>query len=99
MTATPDGFAEPWEARAFAMVRTLRDRGVVSPQEWTDALSAHNDPDIDYRHWLAALESVLTKKGLVSNSALRRYRSAWAHAAERTPHGQPIELTAADFPT
>ena len=28
---------------------------------------------------------------------LARYRRAWAHAAERTPHGTPIELTRADF--
>jgi len=28
---------------------------------------------------------------------LQRYRDAWDHAADRTPHGQPIELRADDF--
>ncbi len=26
-------------------------------------------------------------------------RGAWDHAADRTPHGQPIELTPEDFKT
>ena len=28
---------------------------------------------------------------------LHRYRDAWDNAADRTPHGMPIELTPADF--
>ena len=28
---------------------------------------------------------------------LHRYRDAWDHAADRTPHGAPIELTPGDF--
>jgi hypothetical protein len=28
---------------------------------------------------------------------LHRYRDAWDHAADRTPHGTPIELKAEDF--
>ena len=35
-----EAFAEPWEARAFAMVRLLRDRHIVSAEEWTTALTA-----------------------------------------------------------
>jgi nitrile hydratase accessory protein len=98
----PASFAEPWEARAFAMVRSLRDRRVVSAEEWTDALTAElaDDPtgEVQYGHWLAALERVLTEKGLVSDGTLRRYRSAWSRAANRTPHGEPITVTAKDFP-
>lgn len=97
----PVGFAEPWEARAFALVRSLRDDGVVSAQEWTDALRAQVGDeavnDVGYRHWLAALESVLTTKGVVAGDALQRYRIAWAHAAGRTPHGEPIALMPTDF--
>jgi nitrile hydratase accessory protein len=98
----PPAFAEPWEARAFAMVRTLRDAGVVSPAEWTDALGAQIAGDgageVHYRHWLAALEQVVTAKGLVSDDTLQRHRTAWAHAADRTPHGEPITLRPDDFP-
>ncbi|MEA2823448.1 MAG: hypothetical protein QOJ86_5452, partial [Bradyrhizobium sp.] len=32
-----------------------------------------------------------------SPETLLRYHDAWDHAADRTPHGQPIELTAEDF--
>lgn len=84
------------------MVRLLRDRGIVSAAEWTTALNAQlpgtGTEAVNYRHWLAALEEVLCGKGLVSDDALRRHRDAWAHAAQRTPHGEPIELAAADFP-
>ena len=39
----------------------------------------------------------MTEKGLTDDAALARYRHAWAHAAQRTPHGTPIELSPADF--
>ena len=35
----------------------------------------------------------MTEKGLTDDATLARYRHAWAHAAERTPHGTPIELS------
>lgn len=98
---TEVAFAEPWEARAFAMVRLLRDRHIVSAEEWTSALAAQiaaaDTGEVAYRHWLAALEQVLREKGLVSDEDLGRYRAAWARAAHRTPHGEPIDLTANDF--
>jgi hypothetical protein len=36
-------------------------------------------------------------KGVATTETLNRYRDAWDHAADRTPHGMPIELTPADF--
>jgi len=30
-------------------------------------------------------------------ATLRKYFDAWDHAADRTPHGQPIELQPQDF--
>jgi nitrile hydratase accessory protein len=97
----PAAFAEPWEARIFAMVRSLRDRGVVSPAEWTAALTTQVGDratgEVEYQHWLAALEDVLVARGVVSNDALHRYHAAWEHAAHRTPHGDPITLTINDF--
>ena len=51
-----------------------------------------------YQHWLAALEALVAAKGAASAAALQRHASAWAQAAGRTPHGQPIHLKPADFP-
>lgn len=100
-------FTAPWEARAFAMVRTLQESGVLTAREWADALGeairraqAAGDPDDGgtyYQHWLDALERVVVRGDLATDAALTRYRAAWARAANRTPHGQPIELDAHDL--
>ena len=58
------------------------------------------DPDIGdtyYHHWLNALESLVNEKGVADTETLDRYQTAWRHAAERTPHGAPIELENRDF--
>jgi nitrile hydratase accessory protein len=100
-------FREPWEAQAFAMALALYDRGVFSWSEWAAMLAdeirraqADGDPDTGetyYWHWLATLERMVAEKGVASTETLHRYRDAWDHAADRTPHGQPIELQPADF--
>jgi len=100
-------FREPWEAHAFAMTLALYERGLFTWPEWAAALSeeiarAQSDGDPDtgetyYRHWLAALEQLVAKKGVTNPETLARYRDAWDHAADRTPHGQPIELKREDF--
>ena len=100
-------FREPWEAHAFAMTLTLHQRGVFTWPEWAQALAERiaaaqraGDADLGdtyYRHWLAALEALVAAKGASSMTELLRYRSAWDHAADRTPHGRPIELRADDF--
>ena len=61
---------------------------------------AAGDPDTGetyYRHWLRALERIIAKKGVTDPPALARYRDAWDHAADRTPHGMPIVLQPEDF--
>lgn len=100
-------FREPWEAQAFAMALTLHDRGVFTWPEWAAALAAEikraqaaGDPDTGetyYRHWLATLEGLVAIKGVSTRETLHRYRDAWDHAADRTPHGQPIVLRPEDF--
>jgi nitrile hydratase accessory protein len=100
-------FREPWEAQAFAMTLTLHERGLFTWPQWAATLSeeikraqAAGDPDTGetyYRHWLNALERLVTEKGVADAAMLARYQHAWDHAADRTPHGQPIELQAQDF--
>ncbi|MGZ5215512.1 MAG: nitrile hydratase accessory protein [Caldimonas sp.] len=100
-------FREPWQAQAFAMALALHERGLYTWLEWAAALAAQieaaqaaGDPDLGdtyYHHWLAALESLVAAKQAGSAAELARLRVAWNHAADRTPHGQPIVLQAADF--
>ncbi len=49
------------------------------------------------RRRLVALESLVATKGASSLEELNRYQRAWSHAAERTPHEQPIDLQRGDF--
>lgn len=97
-------FGAPWQARAFAMVRAMQESGVFTAREWADALGAEiaaaagqpDDGTAYYEHWLAALERLVVTKRLASRDSLTRYRAAWALAADRTPHGQPIRLDQED---
>ena len=100
-------FREPWEAQAFAMALALHARGLFTWPEWAATLTveikraqAAGDPDTGetyYQHWLNALERMVAAKGVADAQTLARYREAWDHAAERTPHGMPIELKPDDF--
>ena len=100
-------FREPWEAQAFAMAVTLQARGLFTWSEWAAALGeeikrAQAAGDLDtgetyYRHWLATLERMVAQKGVTDPATLARYRDAWDRAADRTPHGTPIELQVEDF--
>jgi nitrile hydratase accessory protein len=95
-------FKEPWEAQAFAMTLALHERGLFSWKEWADTLAQviaevreRGEPDTGeeyYRHWLAALERIVQRKGLVTDASLVERRHEWQEAAHRTPHGKPIEL-------
>ena len=100
-------FREPWEAQAFAMALALHDRGLFTWPEWAATLAdeirraqARGDPDTGatyYHHWLATLERLVMEKRVTDRQTLERYRNAWDHAADRTPHGMPIELKSDDF--
>jgi nitrile hydratase accessory protein len=95
-------FNAPWEAQAFAMALTLHERGVFSWMQWAQTLGQviaeakeRGEPDTGedyYRHWLTALERIVTGSGLVTAAALAARREQWACAARETPHGQPIVL-------
>ena len=100
-------FGAPWQAQAFAMTVALHERGLVSWPEWAQCLAdcivaapaaaGEDAGDAYYRQWLAALEQMVARKGASSAAELQRYQQAWDHAADRTPHGQPITLDAGDF--
>ena len=98
-------FSEPWQAKAFALVLELHERGVFSWTEWAETLAAEiktarhaGDPDLGntyYEHWLRALECLLIEKKMTEPGKLEHTKSRWRAAYLNTPHGQPIELTAA----
>ena len=89
-------FREPWEAQ-----------DLFTWPEWAETLTAEikraqeaGDPDRGdtyYHHWLNALERLVAEKGVADTATLDRYQTAWRHAADRTPHGEPIELEKRDF--
>ena len=95
-------FAEPWQAQAFALTLKLSQEGHFTWKEWTAALATElqtaanrGEPDDGshyYEHWVAALERLVTIKGLTNALALQERKEAWADAYRHTPHGKPVEL-------
>jgi nitrile hydratase accessory protein len=95
-------FAEPWQAQAFALAVKLSEQGYFTWKEWAAALAdelkvaaSRGEPDDGsryYEHWLAALERLVTAKGLADPTALLTRKEAWAAAYRNTPHGRPVEL-------
>jgi nitrile hydratase accessory protein len=89
------------------MAVALHARGLFTWPEWAQTLGAEitraqaaGDPDTGetyYRHWLKALERLVEAKGVADAGTLACYYDAWDRAADRTPHGQPIELRPDDF--
>ncbi|TIT16257.1 MAG: nitrile hydratase accessory protein [Mesorhizobium sp.] len=77
----------------------MHDKGLFSWSEWADALSAEvkkpaaaSDGHDYYEHWLAALENLLSAKGVADRGDVDTLAAAWERAAHATPHGKPILL-------
>jgi len=95
-------FAEPWQAQAFALAVKLSEQGHFTWKEWAAALAdelkaaaSRGEPDDGsryYHHWLAALERLVTERGLTDRTALVERKEAWVDAYLHTPHGKPVEL-------
>ena len=95
-------FAEPWQAQAFALTVKLSEAGHFTWKEWAAALASElkaaadrGEPDDGsryYDYWVAALERLVTTKGLTDVAALLERKEAWADAYRHTPHGKPVEL-------
>jgi len=101
-------FAEPWEAHAFALAVKLSEQGHFTWSEWARALgdelkaaADRGEPDDGshyYEHWLAALEQLVTAKGLTDrggpgNPQGSLGRGVSAHApwqARRISHRGPL---------
>jgi nitrile hydratase accessory protein len=97
-------FAEPWQAQAFAMAVKLSEAGCFTWTEWAATLAAEiaaadargegDDGSHYYDHWVAALERLVTGKGIAEPTTLLARKAAWAEAYRTTPHGKPVELKA-----
>ena len=97
-------FAQPWQARAFAIAVLASRQGCFTWPEWTRALSrelqsvSDADPQVAAERyfdcWLSALQSLLIGKGAVGQAELHERKHAWEDAYRRTPHGVPVSLPA-----
>jgi len=78
----------------------LNAEGAFAWPAWAAALSRElaRDPDDDgsryYLHWVAALESLTTERGLVTAADLATRKDAWTNAYLHTPHGKSVEFPA-----
>ncbi|NQV57358.1 MAG: nitrile hydratase accessory protein [Rhodospirillales bacterium] len=98
-------FTEPWHAQVFAITVKLSEAGHFTWTEWTEhfgatqkqaaAGGAPSDGSAYYDAWLAALESLLSIKGLADQGGLQNLKEAWTDAFLSTPHGEPVKLDAA----
>lgn len=80
-------FAEPWEAKAFAIIVKLAQEGHFSWAEWVECFSkevaaasaveaAGGNPKTYYEQWLDAAETLLVDKGVTSRQQLVAKRFA-----------------------
>lgn len=74
------------------MAVKLNERGHFSWAEWAEALGVEiARGGAYYESWLAALEALVERKGLMTRPEREARIQAWDRAARATPHGQPIE--------
>jgi nitrile hydratase accessory protein len=98
LPADSDGpvFAAPWEAQAFAMAVKLGEAGIFQWSEWAETLGAELRAHPErpyYESWLAALESLVQSKGVMTEGERLARVEAWDRAAKAAPHGSPILLS------
>jgi nitrile hydratase accessory protein len=101
--ASSPAFAEPWQARAFALAILASRQGCFTWSEWSQTLGrelrqspsghAATGAPAYFDCWLSALQSLLVGKGAVGQDELRERKRAWEAAYRRTPHGTPVSLS------
>lgn len=97
------GFAEVWQARAFAIAVLASRQGCFTWSEWTRALSRELQgvpdgmPQVGragyFDCWLSALQLLLADKGVVAHGELLARKESWEDAYRRTPHGVAVRIS------
>jgi len=87
-------FAEPWQAQVFASTVALSQQGLFSWKQWVEIFSAEiaacpqaageSAVDAYFRQWLAALESMLTARGVVSRDDIVQTQEHWRRHRARS---------------
>ncbi|MBI2802346.1 MAG: nitrile hydratase accessory protein [Gammaproteobacteria bacterium] len=85
-------FAAPWEAKAFALVVHLHQRGAFEWSAWVKALAAEIAADKTrgaatpyYQLWLTAAESLMTSQALIDGERLNTTRATLRAAQTSAP--------------
>ncbi len=91
-------FRQPWEAKTFAMVVTLNEKGIFSWETWVDELTkviaeaAKEDSDEDdsmyYYYWMEALERILGARDISSDADLVSIRARIVDHVNHSHHDQ-----------
>jgi nitrile hydratase accessory protein len=95
-------FAEPWEARAFAIVVKLADSGYFTWAQWVECFSkevaaatadeaAGRVSKTYYEQWLSAAENLMVAKGATSRAELAQEKAALACPPPAHDHAHPHE--------
>ena len=82
-------FAAPWEAKAFALVVQLHQKGCFGWAEWAQFLAREIAADgarntSYYLLWLSAAEKLVAERGLISGGRLSEVRAELT-AAQAAP--------------
>ncbi|WP_316014143.1 nitrile hydratase accessory protein [Roseobacter sp. HKCCA0434] len=98
MTAPEAPFEQPWQAQLFAMTVALNEAGAFTWSDWAAAFGPRVqevESDAYWDVWSEALVAILDQRGIATSTDVERLTRRWQEAAHATPHGQPIELSAA----
>lgn len=93
-------FLEPWHAQIFGLAMALAQAGVFTWADWVDTFSSEirthpqredeGDEAAYYRQWSAALISLLSARGALSEKEISRTMEDWRRSYLATEHGDPI---------
>ena len=98
MSAPEAPFDAPWQAELFALTTALNEAGHFTWSEWADEFGPRvqaQEADIYWEVWSEALIALLDRKSITDPQTVQILKEQWQAAARATPHGQPIELSAA----
>lgn len=101
MTLPEPPFAEPWQARLWALTQRLAEAGLFDWPGWAQAFGAAlararaaggpEDGANYYDLWLETLEALLAERG-IAPAEVDAMAEAWERAYLATPHGAPVRL-------